>query len=745
MKNKLLVFLLAASMACTGMGIATPAWAQSSASTTVTLTKETPEADTEAPTGSISIDTTSWSKFVEKITFGRIFKERKVVTIASHDNVAVDSVKYYVSQDAMSLSEVQNLDADKWTEYQENGFKLEPVNKYVVYALITDTSGNKTWISSDGLVFISESAPTVNGTEITQTSFKAGISIDENVLDAVSSVGVKYRKKGDTNWTTVDVTEIKTENYIEVKDLQPGTEYEICSFINYTDGTGYVSEIETIRTEATQVPEGKVTVRIKNSTGEVKDAVVKIMQGNKVIAGIEVNDIAGDGSSYISRVFDELPDGVYDIVLTTKDGRFTDTKMIEIKDGSSSDVSFEIIKGKLTNAVEIKGDTPDIAVDGISDVSNDNEQVVSNEEKAEIDAGKISVEIKFEIALKKEAEAEGSAEIEQLAAENGVKADTFLDLSLWKIKTIISGEQAGTETSINVGSVNSQIFKIAIPYDTTAKNIKVYRYHNGQVQALEKLDAMPQESEYRDGTYYIGEGYVYIFASKFSTYAIARESDKAENTNVPDGITFTAPTGADANDARITGVNSSMEYSTDNGTTWTRVTGTEITGLTAGRILIRYAETDTTKPSQATEIVIPSYTAPTPAEKKDGPKAPDASKVKASAPTGKTASDGKITGVDSSMEYSTDYGKTWHDVTGTEITDLSAGEVWIRVKETADTAAGEILKVTIPAYDASVKTTPVKAVKTGDTNNMVIWFTVLVIAAFVFSFGMLERKRSRKH
>lgn len=241
-------------------------------------------------------------------------------------------------------------------------------------------------------------------------------------------------------------------------------------------------------------------------------------------------------------------------------------------------------------------------------------------------------------------------------------------------------------------------------------------------------------------------------------YVAPTPSEKNDGPAAPDKskITVTAPTGKDTADGKITGVDETMEYSTDGGKTWKDVSGKEITGLSGGsNIIIRVKETDTTKAGAQLTLYVKEYTTPaenpekdnpqTPVVKKDGPKAPSASKVKASAPTGKTASDGKITGVDTTMEYSTDYGKTWHDVTGTEITNLSAGEVWIRVKETADTAAGEILKVTIPAYDASVKTAPVKAVKTGDTNNMAIWFTVLVIAAFVFSFGMLERKRSRKH
>ena len=846
MKNRILAFLLATTMICTGFITATPVLAESS--TTVTVTKTTPAADTEAPTGSISIADNKWSEFLSTITFGTIFKEKKTVTIDSHDNVAVDSVKYHVSNTALSIAEVQKISDADWNTY-EDGFSLEPVSRYVVYALITDTSGNRTYISSDGLVFINESAPVLSVTDITQTSFKAGINLDENTLDAVSKAGVKYRKKGDTNWTTVTVSDLRSENTISVDDLQAGTEYEIVSFVEYKDGTGYESGTTNVQTEATQLPQGKITVSVKNATGETKNATVSIVRGNEVIAGIEVKDIGGDGASVDAEELENLPDGIYNIVIRTVDGKFADTKMIEIKDGSSASVEFEILKGEFTNVVSVKENTPAVAVDGISDAVNDNEHVVSAEEKQQIENGEISMELRFEVEKKDEKDAEGAGEIKKLAEDSGLQIDTFLDMSLIKVTKILSGSGEGTTSTTNVGSVNSQVFMIAIPYDTeNVEDIRVIRYHDGNVQELAKLEAMPQDTEQKDGTYYIGDGYIYVFASGFSTYAIARNDSRAENTNVPgeSGIAATMPTGADKADAKITGVDASMEYSTDNGINWTPVTGNEITGLSSGKVLIRYAGTDTVKPGEAIEITVPQYAAPEPG-KEAGPKAPDASrltvtsptskdaadgkitgvdstmeystdggrtwkdvtgteitgiaggtnviirvketdtanageqltvyvkeyaapaqeqeetedntekpaaqqekksgravdssKVTAAAPTSKTATDGKITGVDSTMEYSTDSGKTWKDVTGTEITNLSAGEIWIRVKETSDTAAGEILKVTVPAYSAQVAT--VSITKTGDSNSYV--FSLIALAAAALCIGTGVRRSRKQH
>ncbi len=58
--------------------------------------------------------------------------------------------------------------------------------------------------------------------------------------------------------------------------------------------------------------------------------------------------------------------------------------------------------------------------------------------------------------------------------------------------------------------------------------------------------------------------------------------------------------------------------------------------------------------------------------------------------------DGKITGVDTSMEYSTD-GTSWSDVSGTEIIGLSEGStIHVRVKETEDTKVGSAVILTVP-------------------------------------------------
>jgi chemotaxis protein histidine kinase CheA len=72
----------------------------------------------------------------------------------------------------------------------------------------------------------------------------------------------------------------------------------------------------------------------------------------------------------------------------------------------------------------------------------------------------------------------------------------------------------------------------------------------------------------------------------------------------------------------------------------------------------------------------------------------DSGKLTVNNATG-TASNGSIEGVDSTVEYSVDGGKTWTDVSGTTITGLSAGKIQLRTKANAQHSASKAITVTI--------------------------------------------------
>lgn len=77
-------------------------------------------------------------------------------------------------------------------------------------------------------------------------------------------------------------------------------------------------------------------------------------------------------------------------------------------------------------------------------------------------------------------------------------------------------------------------------------------------------------------------------------------------SKIPSGLTAQMPSTAGGSDGVIRGTDTTMEYSTDNGTTWTDVPGTSITGLESGPVLVRYKGSGTTTDNLPVTVNIPS-------------------------------------------------------------------------------------------------------------------------------------------
>lgn len=254
-------------------------------------------------------------------------------------------------------------------------------------------------------------------------------------------------------------------------------------------------------------------------TGSITVGVNDGNTGRSVSVSIEAGNDAIDtkqGVTNCELTFDSLSDGFYNVVVRTDDGDYTETRMIEIKNGSAETTVFDIPVGKLATVVDVKtADTPKVAVEGLG-------EILTAEDKNAAAAGAQDIEVKLEAAKKAEGEAEGASAIKAIV-ESGKQVAVYIDLSLYKTTKTLDDKGAVTATdTIDIGATNNKVLEIAIPFsDAKTKEVKVYRYHGGAAAELAALADKPAGS-FTDGTYYVDKdnGYIFLYASEFSTYAI---------------------------------------------------------------------------------------------------------------------------------------------------------------------------------------------------------------------------------
>ncbi len=163
--------------------------------------------------------------------------------------------------------------------------------------------------------------------------------------------------------------------------------------------------------------------------------------------------------------------------------------------------SHNFIDGKCSCDSQVGIDVPadtvlaDTKVEGLSDIL---ENALWDNPSA--DNVQIFLSVSEEITEGKEDE---KTAIEEMAGEQELY---FVDLSLYK--------RLDNGTPVNIGSDNDTLLTIQIPFDSKKEIFAVYRYHDGTPEALPMDPAVGEEG------FIIGDGFVTIYAKKFSTYAI---------------------------------------------------------------------------------------------------------------------------------------------------------------------------------------------------------------------------------
>lgn len=189
--------------------------------------------DSVHPTGEIKIKDNSFNSFLNAITFGHFFKETVSVSITGAD--AGSGVKTIEYQKAAG-TDSYNADG---TWIKGSSFAVEPSEKFIVYARITDEAGNQTIINSDGVVVYKDVAAT-SDISFTKTSAKdldAGFTLNGNTVANIIMNGADLAAG---SYAVVDDRLIFQAEYLNT--LAAGT-YTMTVSYNplgeiYTTGTG---------------------------------------------------------------------------------------------------------------------------------------------------------------------------------------------------------------------------------------------------------------------------------------------------------------------------------------------------------------------------------------------------------------------------------------------------------------------------------------------------------------------------
>ena len=144
--------------------------------------------DIAVPTGEIKIAENGWKSFFNTITFGLFFKDTQMVTVTAADNSGeAVKIEYLLSDKALTESELAGM---AFTAYSAP-FSINPDNEYVIYAKLTDTSGNVAYINTNGIV-LDGTSPVITGIEAGKTYCAAQtITVDEKYIGTVKVNGTE--------------------------------------------------------------------------------------------------------------------------------------------------------------------------------------------------------------------------------------------------------------------------------------------------------------------------------------------------------------------------------------------------------------------------------------------------------------------------------------------------------------------------------------------------------------------------
>ncbi len=260
---------------------------------------------------------------------------------------------------------------------------------------------------------------------------------------------------------------------------------------------------------------------------------VQLQKGGVPVPNASWIPVDGNGNFTISNV----PDDEYNLVMKkgSGNGEQTITARVRVKDNEiifiDGDAAFP--GQKISSTVTVATGAPSVVVAGLEretlatsgaglrhwDFTNELNPYAILELK--FDNSEDITDISLNDANNHLTAAEQAVHTAQTAIASEAGAGTqveFFDISVIRSDY----ENNVLYETVNISELQV-VLEIAVPFtpDDGQEVSKVYRYHDNVAQEFARLNERPTvAAEYADGTFYVGDGVVYIYTDKFSTYAI---------------------------------------------------------------------------------------------------------------------------------------------------------------------------------------------------------------------------------
>lgn len=214
--------------------------------------------DANPPTGTITVaDMEPSSTFIESIQFNTYYTKGCNITISAEDvETAAGDIKvlYYIAANPYSKDELDGFADSKWKSLSNGGsFGVSADRRYIIYAKITDASGQDVYISSDGFE-IDAKAPVVNGIDSNKSYCNDTKFTVEDTGSGIKSILIDGNEKYKSS-----KTEYSLEGELGTEDM----EHEVI----VTDNAGNITTVSGIKLHAESAHNYKDTGKvIKEST-----------------------------------------------------------------------------------------------------------------------------------------------------------------------------------------------------------------------------------------------------------------------------------------------------------------------------------------------------------------------------------------------------------------------------------------------------------------------------------------------